>query len=145
MYNCPSCSSPNINKRGAYYNRTEAVNKQRYGCKECKFQFSVEIPKTSESTSNLNKKRYVITSCQNDTRINEDFYHALNNYCEVNDAQLIVLRTKYKLVDDIKESYNVPSELILAHNLTLADNIKIFGGLNLMPTLVSTLTGLDTL
>jgi hypothetical protein len=145
MYSCPSCASHSVVKKGSYYNRTEAVNKQRYKCKDCEFQFSVEIPKTDESYSNLNKKRYVITSCHNDTRINEDFYEALNLYCEVNDAQLIVLRTKYKLLDDIKESYNVPSELILAHNLTLADNIKIFGGLNLMPTLVSPLSGLDTL
>lgn len=146
MYTCISCQSSNLKRRGSFFNKTENVNKQRYQCKDCDTQFSVELPRIGEENSyNTNKKRYVITSCQNDTLINRDFYNSLLGYCEYNNAELIVLRVKYNAGESDENSYLVNPKYLLNHNIVIADKIKIFGGLSLNPTLVSPLAGLDSL
>jgi hypothetical protein len=143
-YSCPSCQSNRLIKRGTYFNKTLGLNKQRYSCNECSFIFSVDVT-TEVEKSVSNKKKYLITSCQNDTSINIDFYNTLLSYCEVNNAELIIMKTKYKVESAGDESYYVDSQYLLNHNMIVANNIKIFGGLNLMPTLVSPLSGLDSL
>lgn len=146
MYNCTSCNSSELIKRGIYFNKTDNISKQRYQCVSCKTQFSVELPRIEESNSIVSKsKKYVITSVQNDTKINKEFYNSLIGYCKYHNAELIILRTKYKLETDSHESYNVDSKYLLTTNITIADKIKIFGNLNLMPTLVSPLSGMDSL
>jgi hypothetical protein len=145
MHSCPSCQSTNIIRRGTYYNKTDDVDKQRLSCNDCETHFSVELPKIEqEPIAYSGNKRYVITSCQNDTLINKDFYQSLLTYCEHNDAQLMVLRVKYKIEDADDANYLVNPEYILKHNIIIADKIKVFGGLSLMPTLVSPLSGMDT-
>lgn len=146
MFSCPYCQSANLHKRGTYYNKTENANMQRFSCVDCEKPFSVELPKIEEE-SNLKytHKKYVITSCQNDTLINREFYNSLLGYCKHNDAKLIVLRTKYNMSDDEDGSYLVNPEYLLKHNIVIADKIKVFGGLQLSPTLVSPLSGLDSL
>jgi hypothetical protein len=156
MQNCIKCLSPNIRKRGTYLNNTTQENKQRYSCNDCKSSWSVVIGEENlsfdlkaeqiQATYNFsNKNRYVITSCQNDTKINKDFYDTLKYYCEVNDAELLILRTKYKIADADSEHYFVDNAHLLTHNIIIKDSIKVFGALNLMPTLVSPLSGLESL
>jgi hypothetical protein len=146
LHHCPECQSTNLIRRGTYYNKTDDVDKQRYKCTDCDTQFSVELPRVeAEPIEYANGKRFVITSCQNDTLINKEFYNSLLNYCDANDAKLIVLRVKYKIEDANEASYLVKPEYLLKNNIVIANKIKVFGGLSLMPTLVSPLSGLDSL
>lgn len=148
MYRCVNsdCESTNLQRQGVYYNKTDNVDKQRYQCTDCKTRFSIELPKIEEDSSIMSgHTRYVITSCQNDTLINKEFYNSLLGYCKHNKAKLIVLRTKYKVEEDGEGSYLVKPEYLLKNNIIIADKIKVFGGLPLMPTLVSPLSGLDSL
>lgn len=41
-------------------------------------------------------KRFVITSAQNATPLHMDFFNALRNYCDFNDAELVVIPLRYK-------------------------------------------------
>lgn len=156
MDTCIKCLSTNIRKRGTYLNNTTKENKQRYSCNACSSSWSVVI--TNEHTSfdlkseqidatyNFsNKNKYVITSCQNDTLINKEFYATLKSYCEIHDAELLILRTKYKVSDADAEHYLVDNAHLLTHNIVIKDSVKVFGALNLMPTLVSPLSGLESL
>lgn len=146
MYSCIKCQSTNLARKGTFFNKTDNIDKQRYRCGDCGTQFSVELPKIEEDVSDVSShKRYVITSCQNDTLINKEFYNSLLGYCKHNDAKLIVLRTKYMIPEDGEGSYLVKPEYLLKNNIVIADKIKVFGGLQLSPTLVSPLSGLDSL
>jgi hypothetical protein len=50
------------------------------------------------------------------------------------------------MIDDADDAnYLVNPEYLLKNNIIIADKIKVFGGLSLMPTLVSPLSGLDSL
>lgn len=161
--NCPECGSENIMKRGTRKLKDVNYIRQDYSCTSCSNWFSNKLhvddyrKKDQPAYINLrkeeleltyeysNKKRFVITSCQNDTKINRNFYETLKNYAEVNNAELIILRTKYKVSEADKEHYFVDSDHLLTHNIVIADKIKVFGALNLMPTLVSPLSGLEML
>ena len=132
MYNCPKCLGNSLIKRGSYYNKTEEAQKQRYCCSDCKFQFSVEFPKVNENSS-LDNKRYVITSCQDDTEINESFYQSLMNYCEVNDCELIILGSGDS-IDGIQTNNN---------NFNIGEYIKVYGNLNISKIAETPLVGLE--
>lgn len=172
IHSCPKCQSFKLHKRGSYFNKTEQKYMQRLNCISCDSPFSIELndefqdeyrsknisnhieepefidleKEQKESIVNsYNNTRYVITSCQNDTLINKEFYNSLLGYCKHNDAKLLVLRTKYKVEEDGEGSYLVNPEYLLKNNIIIADKIKVFGGLQLSPTLVSPLSGLDSL
>lgn len=130
MYNCPKCLGNSLIKRGSYYNKTEEAQKQRYCCSDCKFQFSVELPKVNENSS-LDNKRYVITSRQEGVGINEQFYETLINYCAVNSAELIILGS------DVDEGVD--------NNFNIGKYVKVYGNLNLSKTMENPLAGLDGL
>lgn len=111
---------------------------------------------TDEPTVNrikLEGKRYVITSAQNNTKINEEFFETLLNYCKVNNAELIIGTFSYnkngflqtKDSDDDSLWYD-PRILPYINNnsCVLHDNLIYCGELDILPTAVNPLSGLQS-
>ena len=60
------------------------------------------------TTEILLKKRYVVTSAQNDTKVNSKFFRALKNYCKRMNAQLLVLPVRQGLITNAEWSSELP-------------------------------------
>lgn len=96
-------------------------------------------------------KKFVITSAQNATPVHSGFLASVLNYCDVNDAQLIVVPYRYKNPTSIwsinsegdewwvseVEPYLSDEVLSLANNLVLLGNIKV------QPTASEPITGFE--
>lgn len=146
---CPDCLSENLIRKGKFYNQTSNREKQRYECKDCGKAFSVDLPVENTNaevevhTNSIN--RYVFTSCQNDTSINESFFGALLTYCEVNDAKLMVLKSEYRVDPYDNARYNVPDEYLVDWNMDIGNHVKVYAALNILATAENPIGGLDSL
>lgn len=150
MDSCPHCESQNTIKRGRI-KRADAVVYQRISCNECGRFSSYPLSSAGSSTDQLVKtsytnKKYVITSCQNNTEINKKFFKALTSYVNDNQAELLIIPTVYKAtlesLDDLW--WDVPSEYLCDRNIDLK-HIRIYGALKIIPTAENPLAGLDPL
>lgn len=143
MHSCPECKSDNLNKRGSKYNKTLNVTFQQYFCKDCGKRFNVELPVVNDSYDEVKpSNRYVITSYQANTTVNEKFLASLKMYCKTNSAKLIVLYSGE--IDEALSEY-VDDDCIVRYNFELADYIRVYAGLNISKTAENPLTGLDGL
>ncbi len=154
MLNCPKCESDKIRKQGKRTLVTGEV-RQCFSCYACKYRFTPD-PRTPFQQFIVNKKkfaaentltdqRYVITSAQNNSKINTKFFKALIHYCEINHARLIVIPCKYVL-----DTMNLKWDAILlkymvTENVMLSKKLRLLAGINLLPTLENPLNGLDSL
>ena len=88
------------------------------------------------------RETYVITSAVYGAGINNKFYHSLKNYCEYNNAELIILPLKVHNNDEEKLSKKLNHENILTGDYKLNNKIGIkdFG---VKPQQIRPLTGLD--
>lgn len=151
--NCPKCESNNIWKRGSRKLQTGGA-KQNYQCKSCKYRFTPNPEQTYnqrivhskfESTKTFTDQRFVITSAQNNTKVNGPFFKSLIKYCEINKARLIIVPSRYVLeTQDIKWDA-VALKYMVTENVTLSKKLRLLAGINLLPTLENPLNGLDYL
>ena len=107
---------------------------------------------TPSETSYIGFKRYVITSAQNNTEINQEFYQSLLTYCEVNDAKLMIIPVVYRYygdeADKRKRVVKWPQEVkdhAVVGNVSLNDNVEIRGDVSIVATARNPLSGLETL
>ena len=150
MDSCPHCESKKIIKRGTY-RKVDRTLYQRVACRDCGRFTSYPLPTDGAVIDQLvpmqyASKKYVITSCQNNTAINQHFLAALRSYVEDNDAELLIIPTIYKATmenpDDVW--WDVPAELLCDRNIDLK-HIRIYGALKIIPTAENPLAGLDPL
>lgn len=95
--------------------------------------------------------RYVVTSAQNNTPVHLPFLQALNNYCEVNDAKLIVIPYRYKNPTSVftpEQEANEYWATAIRSNLVdtmlrLSDSFVIMGNVKIQPTATNPLSGFD--
>ena len=95
-------------------------------------------------------KRYVVTSAQNATPIHEGFFASLLNYCEHNDAQLMVIPFRYKnptsVFDDGDMEYwdkkLVP--YLMDTQIKICKHLQIMGHIKIQPTAIQPLYGFDS-
>lgn len=95
--------------------------------------------------------RYVITSAQNNTPVHRGFLHSLTNYCEHNDARLVVIPYRYKNPTSVWNNNNKDEEKwadeiqeYLVTELTrLSDSFIIMANVKIQPTAVQPLSGFD--
>lgn len=96
-------------------------------------------------------KRFVITSAQNATPVHTGFLASVLNYCDVNDAQLVVIPYRYKNPTSI---WSVNSEgdewwvseieqYLTDEVLTLADNLVMLGNIKVQPTASEPINGFE--
>lgn len=109
-------------------------------------------PPSKDVTVNVSGfTRYVVTSAQNDTPVHEPFLQVLNNYCEVNDARLIVIPYRYKNPTSIWNDNNKSGEywaaplreFIVDKMTRLSDNFVIMANVKIQPTAIQPLSGFD--
>ena len=166
---CPKCGQVKLRKDG----KTPA-GKQRWVCesraggerKLCYSTTNPEMPyrgqdsKPKEADQNPQFKRalggtkkFVITSAQNATPIHDDFFKSLRQYCEYNDAELVVIPIRYKnptsrwtqsqegaeVWDTALTPYLYNQRKKLNENLTLMADIKT------VPTAVKPLSGFESI
>jgi len=112
---------------------------------------SGELESPEKTRKRLNHDRYVITSAQNNSYVFRKAFESLSRYCSYNDAQLIIGTYTYnkngfqnlnKSSNDIWfDPYIEPH--ILNEACELADGLIYNGELNILPTAVNPLSGLQ--
>lgn len=110
----------------------------------------VEAP--DQRRAKLPGRRYVFTGAQNNTYVHKGFLAALVAFCVYNDAELIVGRFTYnkngwqKITDDSDGVWYDPALLpyMSKESLEVAPDLVWCGELDILPTTVNPLTGLDT-
>lgn len=104
----------------------------------------------------LDGKRFVFTAAQNNTELHDDFWNALQTFCAEKDAQLIVSKFAYNkngwayhngadTTKDDKELWYDPRILpyVLDEQVKVARGLVFCGELDILPTQIFPLTGLD--
>lgn len=158
---CPTCNSHHTQKRSIRTSPTGS--KQRYACMSpaCKRWFSVSVdqdiidqPIYPEINPHVEPEnfdgitRFVVTSCQNNATVNEEFVNSLQNYCERNNARLLIVPIVYRPADHHEIKYLIPEHInhtIVKHRMKLHDEVFVMGSFNFIPTTVNPLQGLDSL
>ena len=169
---CPNCNSQFVIKKGID-RAADGTTKQRMRCKECNHNyyimdvFNAPLPvqtslietdnvegQNSDYTrspdwlaTRLNSDKYVISSVQSNTQINRKFLGALLQYCEQNEATLLLIPTRYHNPSrdgDTKEHYYHESvkEYLMENNVKVHPMLKVLGKLKIMPTAENPLAGL---
>jgi hypothetical protein len=96
-------------------------------------------------------QRYVVTSAQNATPISPEFFASLMTYCNVHDAQLLVIPYRYKnptsiwIAQDQDGDWWAPPlhPYIIEDNVRLTDKLVILGGIKIQPTASEPLSGFE--
>lgn len=100
----------------------------------------------------LEGKRFVFTSAQNNTDIHAPFLASLQNYCERNNAQLIIGKFTYnksgfqnsQTSDDGIYYAKELAQYFNEEKLKVCDGLTYCGDLNILPTAKNPLTGFET-
>jgi hypothetical protein len=95
---------------------------------------------------------YVITSAQNATPIHQKFLNTLINYCDVNDARLLVVPYRYKNPTSIWSQNNKGDEwwapqikeYLLGDDIRLTESLIVVGKVKMQPTATEPLLGMDS-
>lgn len=98
-----------------------------------------------------NRKVYVITWAQNATPVNPVFLACLKTYCRINDAQLLVVRGRYKnptsrwsASQSNEETWAPELEpYLMSERVNLNANLVLLGDYKVQPTAVRPLTGTE--
>lgn len=97
-------------------------------------------------------KRYVITSAQNATPSNKEFLASLLNYCDRNDAELLIIPIRYRNPTSMWTERNesqewwAPDLLPYIHDYSrrLGKSLEYLGHIPIQPTAVNPLTGFES-
>jgi len=109
------------------------------------------VMETHENFQNNKKATYVITAAQNATPVHENFLKCIQNYLDINDAELMVIKFRYRNPTSIWTVNNQEQEwwdtkvakyLINSH-IKLNDHIRVMGQIPIIPTAVRPLSGFD--
>lgn len=98
-------------------------------------------------------KRYVITTAQNATPVNEPFLNSLLQYCKFNDAELVVIPVRYKnptsLWSSSLEYYDWWAPEIKPYlcdsRFDINSNLMVMGDVKIQPTAVNPLSGFESI
>lgn len=96
--------------------------------------------------------RFLITSAQNLTPVHAGFLKAMENYCNANNAELLVIPTRYKnptsqwtTPQDEAEKWFVPTQYLCNERKRLNPNLTLLADVKTQPTASSPLEGFDTI
>lgn len=109
------------------------------------------ISAPSKHRPSLTGKAFVFTSAQNNTPVHKGFFESLRHFCEANQAELIVATFTYNkkgFQNGTKDDDNLwydPAVVPFIRNesLQVAKDLVFCGELNILPTAVTPLSGLD--
>lgn len=97
------------------------------------------------------RKRYVITSAQNATPIDDSFFTSLLTYCEKNDAELMIAPYRYKNPTSLwtqnnqdDDWWNIKIQPYLVNNdIDINNGLILLGSIKIQPTASDPLSGMD--
>lgn len=95
-------------------------------------------------------KTYVITSAQNATPIHDGFLKCIENYCDINSAELMVIPYRYRnptslWVDKDHDWWHASiKKYINDKNIELCKGLQVMGHIKMQPTAVAPLSGFDS-
>lgn len=136
---CKKCGSEEfkITERRA---NTDGSVKYRKRCKKCGHSKTVyEYPDVVSSS-----KKFVITSCQNDTEIHEKFYRSILNYAEINNCEIVVLKTTSLTAENLTNEPLWPVDVVDT-TFDIEGSVRVLGSLRVSNTILNPLAGLDDL
>lgn len=161
---CPKCGG------GTMKHGSTPSGKQRHTCKICKHRttqplINTDVPTldpaiTKERLAGIRElkkttkvQRYVITSAQNNTKVHKGFLASLLNYCEHNNAELIVIPVRYKNPTGWADRHSeddiwYPKEVIkylVDRDVILNKNVAVMASVKIQATAVDPVTGLETI
>jgi len=155
---CPSCLSEKLISKGF-----RKSGKKNYKCKDCGAQTVSplglhEIDKThdnekvSDNIKKLYKKEmFFITSAQNATPVPKNILKSIENYCDVNNAELMVIPYRYKnptsnFADKDHDWWDSSiTKYIVDRRIEICNNLILLADIKTQPTAARPLTGLDGL
>ena len=143
---CKNCDSKDISVKNIRKNQN-GTSSQRYQCNSCAKWFSSLINLKTEKPI-ANAKRWVITSCQNNATVNEEFCKSLQSYCEDKVASLLIVPIIYRPDDHELVTFNIPQELdhnLIRHKMKIHNEVYVMGSFNFIPTSINPLAGLEAL
>lgn len=153
---CPDCNGTSTK------NGKRAGGTQRYVCKGCGRRFT-ELTKDTppeyvEPVSREARRQdthvFVLTYCQNNTELHDGFWGALGAIIEHRDADLLVIKGRYRNPTGPKESKKADQkywwddrvhDYLWDKRDDLCANLTILGDVRVQPTAVHPLTGLDSM
>jgi transposase-like protein len=161
---CTHCGSDDVIKNGAGDGSNDG--KQRWQCNKCGKRTTAIV--RDESTGidrgivaklyrrvmqSKGIQRYVVTAAQNATPVNKPFFAALQTYCRINKAQLIVIPYRYKNPtsmwskaaenDDWWAEELVP--FLMDRRIKLNANLILLADIKTQPTATSPLQGFESI
>ena len=153
---CPACNSESTNKNGK-----RAGGTQRFLCRKCGHRFSeltAGIPLDEPEPQSREERRqdthvFVLTYCQNNTPIHDGFWDALQSLVRKRNADLLVIKGRYRNPTGPKESKKADQkywwdershEYLWDKREDLCGSLTILGDIRVQPTAVCPLTGLDS-
>ena len=147
---CSNCGGSSFRKNG--FVNLASGRKQAYRCKDCgkttyeKEEYRVRFESSKfEPNVVLNGSKYVITSVQNNTEVNWDFYYALMNYCKKNDAELIIIPVLHNQTKYIELEWPFGEDQLFRQKASLNGMLNILSNINIVASSENPLAGLDTL
>jgi hypothetical protein len=151
MVSCTHCNSTDVKYKRDRVNSDGSIS-NRYVCGSCDKWFSVRCEKVEPSEDKLStltsSTRFVITSCQNNTPVHEEFLYALENYCNYHNAQLLIVPINYRANDFDELTYEIPVDIrhtLVTTKLQIHPEVFVMGKFNFIPTTVNPLAGLESL
>lgn len=157
MLICPHCESGEVRKRGT---RGEDPIKQIIQCNSCGAYSSHEVKDTGDTPITkfgsdlrevLKRKRFIVTSAQNNTAVHAGFWGAILAYAKARDASIIVLPSRYRNPTSVAETKKQGEEIwwpkqvepfLMEQEVEIGDT-AIMGHVRVQATAVNPLTGLD--
>jgi hypothetical protein len=96
-------------------------------------------------------KRYVITAAQNATPVNDGFLASILNYCDLNDAELLVIPLRYKNPNSIWSSISQENEwwhpdvqpYVQGYSRKLGKSFEYMGHIPIQPTAINPIQGFE--
>ena len=127
----------------------EAYEKGLRKIDETRKKFTME---THENFEKKDRAVYVITSAQNATPVHGDFLKCLETFCEINDAELMAIRYRYRNPTSIWNFDNKEHEwwddkiakYTVESHIKIHDSLRVMGQISIQPTAIRPLSGFDS-
>lgn len=151
MEHCNHCGSHELWKSGKIAYADGSV-RQRYQCKYC-LKYTTDKQNVQSSIDRftpekvLTGKRYVITSVQNNTPTNLEFLEALQNYCRLKSAELLIIPTTHQeqLYPFPLMSWDIDESLLVRDKFSINGMINVLAHMKINQSSENPLGGLDSL
>jgi len=152
---CPHCGEPQLIRNSQ---RTGQPPNHRCRNPECERQTVRPLKEAPLKEADIldrklpSAKRYVITAAQNVTPVHSKFFKSLENYCNHNNAELIIIPLRYQnptslftLQQKQNDYWDVPRDALYKTRADLTSNLTLLGDIKTQPTAAKPLTGFESI